>query len=147
MFKTILVPVDGSRLSYKPMQTATELAALGGGRIIMLSVAEPRMFHSTESDARLDGAAIEAKNMESAKKNIRQALDSVNAGGIPWEGVISLSGMPCDTILQTAQRFQCDLILMATRGKMGVVDTFFNESTTQEVLSKTLIPVLVFPDT
>lgn len=147
MFKSILVPIDGSALSYKPMATAVELAKLGQGRLIMLSVAEPRMFHSTESGARRDAKIAEALNLKSAKDNIRKALESVPQPGVPWEGIISLSGMPSDAILDTAKRFDCDLILMATRGKLGVVDTFFSESTTQEVLSKSSIPVLVFPDT
>jgi nucleotide-binding universal stress UspA family protein len=148
MFKSTLVPIDGTPLSYKPLKTAIEFAKLenGNARLILVSVAEPRMFNSVQSDALHDAEAAENLNVESAKANIRKALASTNTAGIPWEGVIAVSSTPCDAILETARRFQCDLILMATRGKMSVVDTFFNESTTQAVLSKTLIPVLVFPD-
>lgn len=146
MFKSILVPVDGSALSFKPMKCAVELAKQEGGKLIALSVAEPRMFHSTNTDAIHDARAAEAINVEAAKGNIRKALQSVDEAGVPWEGVVSVSVAPCDAILDTARRFQCDLIVMATRGKMGVLDTFFNESTTREVLSKSSIPVLVFPD-
>jgi nucleotide-binding universal stress UspA family protein len=39
MFKSILVPVDGSALSFKPMKIAVELAKQGGGKLIALSVA------------------------------------------------------------------------------------------------------------
>ncbi|MDQ9172135.1 universal stress protein [Oxalobacteraceae bacterium R-40] len=149
MFKSILVPIDGTSLSYKPISTAIEFAKLenANARLVMVSVAEPRMFNSVQHDALHDAKEAEKLNVETAKENIRKALASVNAAGIQWESVISVSSTPCDAILETAKRLQCDLILMATRGKMGIVDTFFNESTTQEVLRKTLIPVLVFPDT
>jgi nucleotide-binding universal stress UspA family protein len=104
------------------------------------------MFHPINTDALHDARTAEAINVEAAKGNIRNALQSVNEVSVPWDGVVSVSGAPCDAILETALRFQCDLIVMATRGKMGVIDTFFNESTTREVLSKSSIPVLVFPD-
>lgn len=146
MFKSILVPVDGSALSFKPMKSAIELAKQSGGKLIVLSVAEPRMFHSANTKALHDARAAEAINVDAAKGNIRKALQSINELDVPWEGVISVSGAPSDAILETARRFQCDLVVMATRGKMGVIDTFFNESTTREVLSKSSIPVLVFPD-
>jgi nucleotide-binding universal stress UspA family protein len=146
MFKSILVPVDSSALSRKSMKAAVELAKQGGGKLIALSVAEPRMFHSTDTEAVHDARTAEAINVEATKGNIRKALQSVGEVGVPWEGVVSVSGAPCDAILETARRFQCDLIVMATRGKMGVLETFFNESTTREVLSKSSIPVLVFPD-
>lgn len=146
MFKSILVPVDGSALSYRPMQTAIEFARQNGGRLILLSVASPRLFNSSQPEALQDGRAAEARNTEAAKDNIRKAFARSGDPGVPWEGVISISGAPAVAILETAQRFQCDLILIGTRGKMGMVETLFNESTTQEILGKTRIPVLVFPD-
>jgi nucleotide-binding universal stress UspA family protein len=94
------------------------------------------MFHSTPSGARRDAKAAEAMNVESVKET-----------SIPWKGVISMSRTPCDAILPTARSFQYDLILMATRGKMGALGTLLGASTTQEVLNKTSIPALVFPDT
>lgn len=52
---------------------------------------------------------------------------------------------PEDEIIDALHRFQCDRVVMATRGKMGVVDTLFNESTTQEPIKNFPVPVLVFP--
>src|SRR3569832_2442027 len=44
MFKTILVPTDGSALSDKAVATAIEFAQKSGKKIVGLSVAEPYPF-------------------------------------------------------------------------------------------------------
>jgi nucleotide-binding universal stress UspA family protein len=55
------------------------------------------------------------------------------------------SRLPCDEIVAVARRANCDVIFMATRGKIGLLDQLFDESTTRQVLQKTTVPVLVFP--
>ena len=65
--------------------------------------------------------------------------------GVACESVVSMSHVPRDEILDTVQKASCDLIVMATRGRMGVIDTIFSESTTQDVIRKSPVPVLVFP--
>lgn len=145
MFKSILMPVDGSTLSYKPMQVATDLARLSSGKLIVMSVAEPRLFNGTDADSLQTGQTVEEMHLHAAKLNAQKVLDYAEQANVDCEAVVSMSRLPDEEILEAAKQFHCDVIVMATRGKTGVLDMIFNESLTQEVLRKSMVPVLVFP--
>lgn len=145
MFHRILWPVDGSAMSFKPMQAVIDLARLSGGKIVVLSIAQPRLFYSTEPGHLQDGKAAEERNLEAARENVQKVREIGRRAGVECESIVSMSHIPGDAILETVQDTNCDLIVMATRGRMGVVDTLFKESTTQDVLRRAPVPVLVFP--
>lgn len=145
MFQRILWPVDGSSLSFKPIQEIVELAKMAGGKIIVLSIAQPRLFNSTERAHMQDGQAAEEMNLAAARENVQQVREVGQRAGVDCESIVSMAHLPCTVILETAQIANCDVIVMATRGKTGVIETIFKESTTQEVLRSSPIPVLVFP--
>ncbi|KRB84016.1 universal stress protein [Noviherbaspirillum sp. Root189] len=145
MFRSILVPVDGSGLSNKPVQTAIAIAKMHTATLVFLSVAEPRLVTTSDLDKVDDGRAVEDLNLQAARANVQKAVNASTDAHVPCEAVITMSRIPCEEILETAARYQCDLIVMATRGKMGVIDTVFKESTTQQLLTKAEIPVLVLP--
>lgn len=56
-----------------------------------------------------------------------------------------MSTVPDEEIVEAAQRFHCDRIIMATCGKMSAIDTLINDSTTQQAIRNSAAPVLVFP--
>lgn len=145
MFKNILLPVDDSALSLRPMEAAIKLARLNGAKIVALSVAEPRLLHASDYDEVRPGSDIETVKQERAKNNVKKACTAVMEAGIECESVVATSADPEDEIVKTARHYECDLIVMATRGEMGVIDTIFGESTTQRVLQNSTVPVLVFP--
>ncbi|HEV2612619.1 MAG TPA: universal stress protein [Noviherbaspirillum sp.] len=145
MFKSILMPVDGSTLSYKPMQVATDLAKLSSGKLIVMSVAEPRLFNGSDADSLQTGQTVEEMRLHAAKVNVQKVLDYAEEANVDCEAVVSMSRLPDEEILEAAKQYHCDVIVMATRGKTGVIDMMFNESLTQEVLRKSMVPVLVFP--
>lgn len=145
MFNVILLPVDGSALSFKSMRAAIDLAKLSGGKIVVLSVAEPRLFRGSDPDAIQSGKAVEISNLEAARVNVQKVQTVAEQAGVTCESVVSMASVPCDEILDTVQKANCDLIVMATRGKMSVIDTIFSGSTTQDVIRKSPVPVLVLP--
>lgn len=145
MFKHILIPIDGSQMSYRPVAAAIEMAKGQGGKLLLLSVAEPRSFNGLDADALHDGAAAERNNAAVAQSALARAMEAAREAGIPIESTVAQSRIPFEVIVATAQHNNCDVIFMATRGKMGTLDTLFDESTTQKVLQKTMVPVLVFP--
>jgi nucleotide-binding universal stress UspA family protein len=53
-------------------------------------------------------------------------------------------GFPAERILETAQRFDCDLIIMGTHGK-GIIGTTFLGSTAKRVLRRTRVPIYIVP--
>jgi len=111
----------------------------------VLSIAQPRLFYSTELAHMQDGNAVEEMNLAAAQDNVQKVCEIGLHVGVDCEGIISMSHIPSDVILDTVQRANCDVIVMATRGKMGVIETIFKESTTQDVLRSSPVPVLVFP--
>ena len=145
MFTTILLPVDPDASPEQALEAAIDFSDLHQGRIIALSVAAPRLFHSTEAIAARDGAAAETANRAAALECLAKVAAAAAARNVPCETVIAQSHVPSDEIIDAAKRYQCDVIFMATRGRMGVMDTVFRESETQNLLRKTPIPVLVFP--
>lgn len=145
MFKTILLPVDGRPFTKKTVDTAIHFAKLHGSKIVILSAAEPRLFQASDKEAVETGEKVEAKNRQTAAQHVDEVAEAARQHGIAYETAIAQSHSPSDVILNAAEQFQCDIIFMATRGKMGVMDTMFSESQTQNVLQNARVPVLVFP--
>jgi nucleotide-binding universal stress UspA family protein len=65
--------------------------------------------------------------------------------GPEWQwGWTVASGMVADGILSTAERLECDLIVMSTQGRHGFLDALCG-STTEQVLRRSRIPLLTVP--
>ncbi|HEY8608617.1 MAG TPA: universal stress protein [Noviherbaspirillum sp.] len=145
MFNAILMPIDGTPLSYKPLDAALALARTHHARLVFLSVAEPRLFNASDAESAGTGAEAEQHHVAEATASIEKAVAAAQEAQVPCEAAVGMSRIPSEAILAAAERYQCDIIVMATRGRLGVLDTAFGESITQEVLRKSPVPVLVFP--
>lgn len=145
MFNTILWPVDGSPHSVEPMQGLIDLAKMSNATVVVLSIAEPRLYRATDAEALASGAAVEVAHLNTAKHEVSALRRAVQEAGVPCEDMVALSALPSAEIVQVARRRGCDLIVMATRGKPGFIDALLNPSCTQEVIAASPVPVLVFP--
>lgn len=144
MFKTILVPTDGSPLSDKAISAAIEFSKLAGGKIVALSVAEPYPFSPLHESA----SVIEATNYdEQMRARAQQIVDKVaelaKAANISCETCVTLSFSPYEEIIKIAKRYDCDAVFMASHGRKGLNKLFLG-SETQKVLAHSIIPVLVY---
>jgi nucleotide-binding universal stress UspA family protein len=140
MFKTILVPTDGSTLSDKAIAAAVEFAKLAGSKIVGLSVAEPYPFAPLyQNSGAADTTIYEEKMRESAQLH----ADAAKNAGVTYEAVIKQSFSPYEEIIATAKKFDCDVIFMASHGRKGL-NRLFLGSETQKVLAHSSLPVLVF---
>lgn len=143
MFKTILVPTDGSALSEKAVGKAIEFARLHGSKVIALSVAEPYPFTSLyEGSAIYDPKQFEGKMQELAEQHVKSVEEMANKAGITCETVVTQSFNPHEEIVNTAKKMGCDAIFMASHGRRGL-NRLFLGSETQKVLAHTDLPVLV----
>ena len=144
MFKTILVPTDGSPMSDKAINAAVEVAKQNSGCVVGLSVAEPYPFTplaaSTFSDER---SLYEEKARDIARQHVQKVKAAAHVLGVPCEVVLTQSFSPSYEILAAADRFGCDAIFMATHGRKGLSRIFIG-SETQKVLADSTIPVMVF---
>jgi len=143
MFKTILVPTDGSPLSDKAINAAIEIAKMNGSKIIGLSVAEPYPFTHLYQDAgATDGWIYEEKMREVAQLHVQKISDAAKEAHVPCETIVAQSFSPYDEIVTVANKFGCDVIFMASHGRKGL-NKLFVGSETQKVLAHTTLPVLV----
>lgn len=144
MFKTILVPTDGSPLSDKAAEAAVEFARGQGARLIALSVAEPYPFSPlSESTMTKEGEIYEKKMLDAANQFVQKVVAAARVVSVPCEAVVRQSFSPYDEIIDVAKNMSCDVIFMASHGKKGL-SRLFAGSETQKVLAHTTIPVLVF---
>ena len=145
MFKSILVPTDGSYLSELALGKAIEFAKINpGAKIVALSVAEPVPSIAGEAEV----WASEAEKFLSYASNASQSFaekvaDAAKKAGIPCETVLKTSVRPWQEIVATAKEKNCDCIVMASHGRKGY-NALVLGSNANKVLTHSHIPVLVF---
>ncbi len=143
MFKTILVPTDGSPNSERAIKTAVEFARQVGGKLIGLAVAEPYPFSPIAENAYLGGSeAFEQRSLDVAKGHVSLIASAATAVGVPCETIVAQSANPHEEIVDTAQRLHCDAIFMGTHGRKGL-SKLFAGSVTQKVIAASPVPVTV----
>jgi nucleotide-binding universal stress UspA family protein len=144
MFKSILLPTDGSPLSDKAAATAIQFAQLNGARIVAVTVIPPYPLMPTVADAGpvIDASVYDRQMQTTARHSLHAVEAAAQAAGVPFEGVVALSASPYDEIIETAKKYGCDIIVMASHGRSGLSKLFLG-SETDKVLAHTALPVLV----
>jgi nucleotide-binding universal stress UspA family protein len=145
MFKTLLVPTDGSPPADKAAAAAVKFAKEIGGKIIGISVAEPHPSAALLSDSDFFGNThgFQQKAHDLAKGYVEKIAAAARAANVPCETVAVHSTRPDQEILDAAKKYNCDLIFIASHGRKGLTGLFVG-SETQKVLAHSTIPVLVF---
>ena len=143
MYKHILVPVDGSKLSLKAVKTAASMAALTKAKVTLFYAA-PDFGGVYYSESPLLAAHYTAASFrETVAKHAQKLLDqAAKHAAMPVETRHVISEFPYDAIVRAAAKHKCDLIVMASHGRRGV-QGFLLGSETQKVLTHTKVPVLV----
>jgi len=144
MFKTILLPTDGSALSVKAIDAAIEFAKINNSKIIGLCVAEPYPFSPlAENAGGSDYAVYEEKMRSLAQQHVEAIALAARNAQVPCETLVAQSFSPYEEIIHAVKKFNCDVIFMASHGRKGLNKLFLG-SETQKVLAHTTIPVVVF---
>jgi len=145
MYRNILVPTDGSKLSLKAAAHAIDLAKAIGARLTG--------FHASPDyplPVYADGVVFEPLSRKEyaaqCKKEADRILNAVavkaQAAGIAFTSVSAISSSPWEAILAAARKQKCDAIVMASHGRRGVAALVLG-SETQKVLTHSKLPVLV----
>ena len=143
MFKKILVPTDGSKLSEKAVKRAVQLAKQTNASISAVHVI-PKFHTFTYQSDMLELTAKEYEASASAKaKDYLGYVDRVaKAADVKCNSDFSFSDQPFQEIIKSAQKNKCDLIVMASHGRRGLGRLILG-SQTSEVLTYSKVPVLV----
>lgn len=143
MFKTILVPTDGSAVAALAIGPAIELARQQQARIVGLAVAETAPALAGSAIDAGDQRMIEAEMLASAQGYVNALLAAARAADVPCSGIVVLAARPHEAIVRTASEQRCDLIVMATNGRRGMQRVMVGSQTEKVLLSAT-VPVLLY---
>ena len=146
MFKHILVPTDGSQLSFESSRRAVDFARETGARLTFYFAKPdyPVAFYG-------EGALIDPTTPERFAEMANQQADEIlgrclalaREAGVEATGTSSVSDVPFQAIIDAATQAGCDLIFMASHGRRGFSGLLLG-SETQKVLTHSQIPVLVY---
>lgn len=142
MYRTILVPLDGSPRAEKILPHAVSLATKYNAKVVLLQVVEPIVAMVTPYDMvpyvdkeAADRALQEVKSYLAAKEG------ELRGQGIETKAVVE-TGPVVSTILDVAEREQADLIAMASHGRTGLSRVFYG-SVAAGILQKADRPLLL----
>jgi len=148
MFKHILLPTDGSKLSDKAAKQAIKTAKALGAKITAIHVMPDYGKYVSERynmPAAL-AAPVKTKYKEEAAALSKEILDQVcaigTAAGVECARVSVTGDSPYEEIIKQATKSGCDLIMMASHGARGLQSMLLG-SETHKVLVHSKIPVLV----
>ncbi|WP_227367380.1 universal stress protein [Halomonas sp. M20] len=120
MYKSILVPVDGSAQSHKALALATNLLEPEQGMLYILSVQEAPLA----KDALGRSAGVLATNAEELVQEAGHALieQACQASKVENERVkhIVRAGQPATSIIAEAKQLGVDAIVMGSRGNSNI---------------------------
>jgi nucleotide-binding universal stress UspA family protein len=146
MYKHILVPTDGSKLSTHAVRAACNLAQTCGARITGIYVIPPYVPPIYAEGMIYIADLGPKRHKEVMQKAATKALAVLSAearrAGVACAGVAPVADQPWEGILKAARGKRCDLIVMASHGRRGIAGLLLGSETTK-VLTHSKIPVLV----
>lgn len=145
MYKHIMVPIDGSRLSLKALNSAVKLARLAGSRLTVLHVVAP-FDPLIYAEGYVVGAEAlkdyEEAAREKGEQHLKRAAGAARRAGVECATRLVTSSFPHKAIIAEARRRNCDVIVMASHGRRGIRAILLGSETTK-VLTHCRVPVLV----
>lgn len=136
----MLLPVDGSEVSMKAVRLALSLLQQGlAGEVVLANVQEPANLY--EMMTAHDPEVIEQVSQAAGADILEPAEALLKKAGISYEREIA-DGDPAHAIVDVAERYGCDLIIMGARGTSALRSALLG-SVSSEVLHSAKVPVLI----
>jgi len=135
MYDSILLPVDGSEHTAKIVHHAAELAQWTEAKIQVVFVADT----TRDSLTVVDGDVVDALERE-GKPIVSDVASELDSLGVE-HGTDIVQGSPAPTIVDYAERYDYDLIVLPTHGRTGI-SRYLLGSVTEKVVRLSDVPVL-----
>jgi nucleotide-binding universal stress UspA family protein len=140
MFRKILVPVDFTDVTTRPLTLAVDLARAANGTVMLLTVVDDSFPNPDILSFQLPWADYHRHLRDEAHRRLEQLTREVSVAGSVEICVVR--GHPARTIIRFATDEACDLIVMATHGTRGLQHALLG-SVTDKVIRQVHCPVLV----
>lgn len=142
MYKTILVPLDGSKRAERILPYVEELAERCNAEVVLLTVSQPPAFPSRPHGSRMDVYQQEVEQAHNEAEAYLRALE----GEFREKGVKARSkvvgGPVVKSILDAAEGAGASLIALASHGRTGLSQVFYG-SVAAGVLHRADRPLLL----
>ncbi len=146
MFKHILLPTDGSKLSDHAVKHGIAFAKSINAKVTAIHVVPEFQMAADEGFVAPMSAQFKERFEKESRLRAQKVLDKVEkqakTADVTYAGVIVNSDFPYQQIIHTAKKLKCDLIMMASHGRRGIAGLLLG-SETAKVLTHSKVPVLV----
>lgn len=139
MYRTILVPTDGSDPARAALDRAVDLARTYDANIHVLYVVDVGdVGLLTPSDAPAEGVRNSLRR--TAERIVADAVSVAEEAGVPAESTVTI-GIPHVEILDAADELDVDLVVVGTHGRTGLTRALIG-SVAERVVRRCSAPVL-----
>ena len=142
MYKKILVPIDGSELSYQAVAGAANFAKSMGAEVYVLTVIEPYSYTNLSEYRPESIEQYDQRVKDQARETLEKARAYFDKVGVECKICSKKSFSPSEAIMEVCEEIGCDLIFMGSHGRSGLGQLILGSVTTK-VLNLCQIPVLV----
>jgi len=135
MYENILVPFDGSEGAAEVLHHASEIAHWADATLELLYVADT----TRDSVTVVEGRTVDALEQR-GEDVVDEAAKTLDTLGVAYDTDV-VQGNPAPTIVDYAERYDQDLIVMPTHGREGL-SRYLVGSVTEKVVRLSSVPVL-----
>jgi nucleotide-binding universal stress UspA family protein len=121
MFQSLVVGTDGSDTANQAVDEAIGVAAALNARLDIVSAFEPVSSSRLREEAKQAPADVEwmVNEREDVEATLGRAKERAVAGGVTNVRTYARQGDPADAILDVAEEFGSDLIVVGNKGMTG----------------------------
>ncbi|TCH63727.1 universal stress protein [Acinetobacter sp. ANC 4862] len=144
-YQNILVPVDGSKISFSAVKHAVEIAKVFDSRLTLISLVSEDPFTDADFYYYYVSAPMKEHFLQAyanAEEILKQASEIAYAAGVQVETKVLKSVLLEEGIVETAKQLETDLIVMGSHGRKGFKKWRLGSVATA-VLCSTELPVMV----
>lgn len=135
MYKSILVPLDGSKLAESILTEVEELAVLLNARLNLVYVSKANVLPG------VDPTDAQVRVVNKAKEYLGNIKEQLLMKNIDVE-IHTPYGNPAAKILEVSKRHDIDLIAMSTHGRSGI-GRWLLGSIAEKIVRHSEIPILL----
>ena len=142
-YRRILCPTDFSSEADVGVERAARLAVRDRATLVLLHVYPPVTVYAPPEVAGF--ALIRSDNgwRAQAQRELCRTRDRLRQTGVATHALM-VAGYPPNQIVRVARRLRCDLIVLATRGRTGLLRLLLGSSVAERVIRRAPCPVLAY---
>ncbi|MCA9932313.1 MAG: universal stress protein [Ardenticatenaceae bacterium] len=142
MYKTILVPLDGSVRAEAILPHVKSLAHCTGAKLVLLTIVDPPVAFISPYDVMPSFTMDEVQEQRKDAENyLSQIQQKAKTDGIDADMIVEYGAIVA-TIIEVAEREKADLVAMASHGRTGLSRVFYG-SVAAGVLQRIDRPLLL----